>query len=304
MAEAAITVEGLIKRYGPTTAVNGIDLEVRKGEIFGLLGPNGAGKTTTLECLEGIRKADGGRMTVDGCNPQSDGKELRRRLGVQLQSSSLPDAMRAGEAMSLVCAWHGLQPRFDLLRGFGLESSLKKQYHALSTGQKRRLHLALALAGDPAVVVLDEPTDGLDVQGRAQLHDAIRALKSKGITILLATHDMAEAETLCDRLAIMIHGNIAAVGTPAQVTAAGHGETRIIVRTLNGSLLPGLSIGNARFTKASEGYGEWMCSNAAWAVIDLLRKVQAAGDTVEDLRVERPSLEKRFLELVEGGERK
>ncbi len=301
MAEAAIRVQGLIKRYGPTIAVNGIDLEVRKGEIFGLLGPNGAGKTTTLECLEGIRKADRGRMTVDGCNPQSDRKELRRRLGVQLQSSSLPDTIRADEAMALVCAWHGLPPRFDLLRDFGMEASLKKQYHALSTGQKRRLHLALALANDPAVVVLDEPTAGLDVQGRAQLHDAIRALKSQGITILLATHDMAEAETLCDRLAIMIHGNIAAVGTPAQVTATGRGETRIVVRTINGSLLQGCDIGNARFTKASEGYGEWMCSDAAAAVIDLLRKVQAAGDTVADLRVERPSLEERFLELVEGG---
>lgn len=302
MTEAVITVQGLIKRYGNTTAVNGIDFEVRKGEIFGLLGPNGAGKSTTLECLEGMRKSDGGRMMVAGCNPQSDEKELRLRLGVQLQSSSLPDSIRVDEAMSIVCAWHGLPPRMDLLKDLGLVDSLKQQYHALSTGQKRRLHLALALGNHPAVVVLDEPTAGLDVQGRAQLHHAIRTLKLQGITILLATHDMAEAETLCDRLAIMIHGNIAVVGTPAQVTAVGDTETRIMIRTVNGSLLSEHSIGSARFIKASEDYGEWMCRDAATSVIDLLRKVQEFGDTVKDLRVERPSLEERFLELVEGGE--
>ncbi|HEX3011560.1 MAG TPA: ATP-binding cassette domain-containing protein, partial [Syntrophomonadaceae bacterium] len=129
---AVVTVKGLIKRYGSVTAVNGISFSVQKGEIFGLLGPNGAGKTTTLECLEGIRKPDDGRMMIDGCDPESDGRELRKRLGVQLQSSSLPDNIRTSEAMALVCAWHGLSPRIDLLRDFGLEDSLQKQYHTLS----------------------------------------------------------------------------------------------------------------------------------------------------------------------------
>lgn len=241
-------------------------------------------------------------MTVAGCNPQSDGKKLRRRLGVQLQSSSLPDCIRTDEAMSLVCAWHGLPPRIGLLARFGMEASLKKQYRTLSAGQKRRLHLALALAHDPVIVVLDEPTAGLDVQGRAQLHDAVRRLKSDGVTIVLATHDMAEAATLCDRLAIIIQGKIAVVGTPAQVTAAGCTETRITIRTVNGSLLPGRNIGCARFIKASEGYVKWMSPDAALSVTDILREVSMSGDTVEDLRVERPSLEERFLELVERGE--
>jgi ABC-2 type transport system ATP-binding protein len=214
--ETNIRVQGLIKRYGSVTAVDGISFEVDKGEIFGLLGPNGAGKTTTLECLEGIRKPDSGELNIAGCNPQSDRQKLRQRLGVQLQSSSLPENIRVDEAMSLICTYHGMPPRLDLLSKFGLEASLKKQYYTLSTGQKRRLHLALALAHDPVVLILDEPTAGLDVQGRAQLHDAIRSLRANGVTILLATHDMAEAGALCNHLAIVIHGKIAVVGTPEQ----------------------------------------------------------------------------------------
>lgn len=303
MAESAISVQGLIKNYDSIVAVDNISFDVKKGEVFGLLGPNGAGKTTILECLEGMRQSDGGTLSVDGYNPQSDGRHLRQLLGVQLQSSSLPEGIRPGEAMTLICAWHGLSPRFDLLDRFGLDSQDKKQYCEMSTGQKRRLHLALALASDPTVVVLDEPTAGLDVQGRAQLHDAIRELKATGATILLATHDMAEAETLCDRIAIIIRGRIAAIGTPAQITSAGHAETRITLRTKRHCLLPGRDIGSARFLEQEEDYGIWLCRETAAAVMDLLKEVQQLGDSVEDLRVERPSLEERFLELVESGVR-
>lgn len=300
MDEYIVCVQGLIKRYGSITAVNDISFKVKKGEVFGLLGPNGAGKTTTFECLEGIRQPDGGTLSVGGYNPQSDGRQLRKILGVQLQSSSLPDGIRPGEAMALICAWHGLSPRFDLLSRFGLDSQNKKQYREMSTGQKRRLHLALALACDPVVVILDEPTAGLDVQGRAELHDTIRELKANGVSILLATHDMAEAESLCDRIAIIIHGRIAVTGTPAQITSAGHEETRITLRTKRNCLLPGRDIGSARFLKQAEDYGIWLCRDTPAAVMELLTKVQQAGDSVEDLRVERPSLEERFLELIEG----
>jgi len=301
MDEPVVFVQGLIKRYGSIAAVDDISFEVKKGEVFGLLGPNGAGKTTTLECLEGMRQSDGGTLNVDGCNPQSDGRQLRQILGVQLQSSSLPEGIRPREAMALFCAWHGLAPRYDLLSRFGLDSQNKKQYREMSAGQKRRLHLALALASDPTVVVLDEPTAGLDVQGRAQLHDAIRELKATGVTILLATHDMAEAESLCDRIAIIIRGRIAATGTPAQITSAGHSETRITLRTKRNCLLPGRDIGCARFLKQADDYGIWLCSDTAAAVMALLKEVQQSGDSVEDLRVERPSLEERFLELIERG---
>ncbi|MGB9662731.1 MAG: ABC transporter ATP-binding protein [Moorellaceae bacterium] len=301
MSESVISVRGLIKRYGSFVAVNGVSFEVKKGEIFGLLGPNGAGKTTILECLEGIRQPNGGTLSISGHNPHSNGKKLRQILGVQLQSSSLPDGIRPREAMTLVCTWHGMPPRFDLLSRFGLDSQSKKQYREMSTGEKRRLHLALALASNPAVVILDEPTAGLDVQGRAQLHNAIRELKASGVTILLATHDMAEAESLCDRIAIIIRGRIVAIGTPAQITATGQAETRIILRTKRNCLLPGRDIGSARFLKQVENYGIWLCRDAAAGVMELLKEVQQSGDSVEDLRVERPSLEERFLELIEGG---
>lgn len=300
MTDFAVSIKGLVKRYGSFTAVNGIDLEVSRGEIFGILGPNGAGKTTTLECLEGLRKADGGTLRVADCNPQTDERLLRHRLGVQLQSSALPDSIRVGEAISLICSWHGEAARNDLIQKFALEDLLAKKYRELSTGQKRRLHLALALVNHPEVLVLDEPTAGLDVQSRVQLHEEIRSIKSQGITVLLATHDMAEAEALCDRIAIIIHGKIAVCGTPEEVTAAGNRETRIRIRTSRRSLQPGKAAYGAVFVQEHDGYLEWTCQDVAASVSELLDRVQKAGDTVEDLRVERPSLEERFLELVEG----
>lgn len=304
MTESMVSIKGLVKRYGSFTAVNGIDIEVSEGEIFGLLGPNGAGKTTTLECLEGIRKVSSGMLRVAGCNPQKDEKNLRHLLGVQLQTSSLPESILVGEAMSLICTWHGMPERVDLIRKFRLGDLLKKKYKELSTGQKRRLHLALSLVSNPKVMILDEPTAGLDVQSRVQLHEEIRSIKSKGITVLLATHDMAEAEMLCDRIAILIHGKIAICGTPEQVTAVGSKETRIRIRTSKGCLLPGGDIGSAAFVKAKGDYLEWNCSDIVPAVSEILKRVQESDDIVEDLRVERPSLEERFLELVEGAENK
>lgn len=155
---------------------------------------------------------------------------------------------------------------------------------------------------NPEVLILDEATAGLDVQSRAMLHEEMRAIKSQGITVLLATHDMAEAEELCDRIAIMIHGKLAVCGTPEQVTAAGSKATRIRMRTSKGSLLPGNDIGDAKLVKVRDGYLEWNCHDTAASVTEILKRVQEAGDTVEDLRVERPTLEERFLELVEGAD--
>lgn len=302
MSEAVISIQGLVKRYGAFTAVNGLNMEVARGEVFGLLGPNGAGKTTTLECLEGLRRADGGTLRVAGCSPQEDPRGLRRRLGVQLQSSALPDSILAGEAVSLISAWHGRRGKSDLIRRFGVGDFLGKQYRELSTGQKRRLNLVLAMVNDPEVIILDEPTAGLDVQSRAQLHDEIRSIRGQGVTVLLATHDMAEAEELCDRIAILIRGRLAVCGTPEQVTAAGSRRTSIRLRTARGSLLPGGDIDGGAFVRERQGYLEWSSGNIEASVSDLLKKIRQAGDAVEDLRVERPSLEERFLELVEGAE--
>jgi ABC-2 type transport system ATP-binding protein len=300
MESSVVSVNGLVKRYGSFSAVSNLSFEVKPGEVFGLLGPNGAGKTTTLECLEGMRKADAGTLRIAGCDPQGEEQKLRSRLGVQLQSSSLPDSMTVGEAFELFSAWHGVEADAKLAQRFNIVELLPKQFKQLSTGQKRRLQLVLALVNHPQVVILDEPTAGLDVQSRASLHDEIRKLKAEGITVLLATHDMAEAEELCDRIAIVIHGKLAVLGTPQEVTAAGKKETRISLRTRQGSLLPGKNISEAAFVDAKEGYLEWKARNVAAAVMALLQQVQSNGDSVEDLRVERPSLEERFLEMVEG----
>lgn len=300
METSVVSVNGLVKRYGNFNAVSNLSFEVKPGEVFGLLGPNGAGKTTTLECLEGMRKTDAGSLRIAGCDPQSEGQKLRSRLGVQLQSSSLPDSMTVGEAFELFSAWHGVEADPRLAERFNIAELSSKQFKQLSTGQKRRLQLVLALVNHPQVIILDEPTAGLDVQSRASLHAEIRALKAQGITVLLATHDMAEAEELCDRIAIVIHGKLAVLGTPQEVTAAGNKETRISLRTRLGSLLPGKSVGEAVFVESKEGYLEWKARNVAEAVMELLQQVQSNGDSVEDLRVERPSLEERFLEMVEG----
>jgi ABC-2 type transport system ATP-binding protein len=300
MSNSVVTVKDMVKRYDSFTAVDGISFSVGAGEVFGLLGPNGAGKTTTLECLEGIRKVNAGNIDVAGCDPQSQQGQLRDRLGVQLQSSSLPDSIQVSEALALFSSWHGLAFPADLAEKFDIVPLYHKQFKQLSAGQKRRLQLALALVNHPQVVVLDEPTAGLDVQSRASLHEEIRALKEQGITILLATHDMAEAESLCDRIAIIIHGHLVVCGTPQEVTAAGNSETRIKLHTAHDSLLPGQSIGEATFVNCHDGYAEWKARDVAGAVMQILGRVQSAGDTVEDLRVERPTLEERFLELVEG----
>ena len=301
MEHVALSVAGLLKRYQNHTAVNGISFDVRRGEVFGLLGPNGAGKTSPLECIEGMRKYEGGKIIVAGCDAAQGGKALRGKLGVQLQASALPDTIKAAEAMSMICGWHGIKPRLDLIERFGLNPAMKQTYQQMSTGQKRRLNLALAMATNPEVMVLDEPTAGLDVQGRAQLHQAIREVKAQGVTLLLATHDMAEAESLCDRLAILVRGSIVSMGTPAEVTAESLSETRVTIQTRLGSLLPGGDMAGARFAGESEGFLKWMCHDVAETVMTLLQRVKNAGDTVADLRVERPSLEERFLELVEGG---
>ncbi|MGD8998707.1 MAG: ABC transporter ATP-binding protein, partial [Anaerolineae bacterium] len=236
MNKAVIQVRELRKVYGDVVAVDGISFDVEEGEIFGLLGPNGAGKTSTLESLEGLRVPDGGSLQVMGVDPARQSRQLRDVIGVQLQTSGLPDSIRVDEAMRFFCAYHGVAPRYDLLDRFGLTEKRDAQYYQLSAGQKRRLALALAVAHDPPVLLLDEPTAGLDVPSRVALHDMLRELQAAGTTIMLATHDMAEAEEMADRVAILLHGSIVATGTPLALTATGAGLTKVSVRTTGSSL--------------------------------------------------------------------
>lgn len=302
MRDAVLSVQDFRKKYGDFTAVAGISFEVHPGEIFGLLGPNGAGKTSTLECLEGIRTPDGGKLMVLDVDPSRDARKLRNLIGVQLQTSSLPPNMTVDEAMKFFCAYHDIHPRYDLLDRMGLEDKRRSQYHGLSTGQQRRLALALAVAHRPPVVILDEPTAGLDVASRSELHSLMQELKNENIAILLATHDMAEAEKMTDRVAILLKGSIIAAGSPNELTATGSGYTKVSIRTedsllqKNGATFPGVSQRSIR-----EEYAIYFSTDPAPTVTALLDYVRQHNDRLIDLRVERPSLEERFLEITQIG---
>ncbi len=283
----AIEVKNLVKRYGNFTAVHQLSFTAEQGEIFALLGANGAGKTTTLECIEGIRHYNEGRITVNG------------RIGVQLQSSSLPGTITAQEAYKLFCKWNKAKENLPLLEHFGITEFKNKQYKALSTGQKRRLHLAIALINSPDIIFLDEPTAGLDVEGRVSLHNEIRKLKEAGKTIILASHDMAEVESLCDRIAILKEGRLAFLGTAPELTETCFGESRIFLRTRNP--FPLREIKNSKpFKEEQADHNSFtvVTTDIGDALLELLTMMKEMDNDVLDIRIERASLEQRFLEIA------
>ncbi len=299
MSDVLVSVKRFTKRYGETVAVKDVSFEVRRGEIFALLGPNGSGKTSTLECLEGIRRPDGGELSIAGIDPTRHSRRLRNIVGVQLQTSALPAAMTVQEAMVFFSSYHGVSPRGDLVEMLGLSEKRGTQYGKLSVGLQRRLALAIAIAHEPSVLFLDEPTAGLDVQSRADLHAMARRLREKGTTIILATHDMAEAEKLADRAAILLRGQIAAIGSPRQLTASGDRRTRISVSTESGRLLEEQpSFPSAVAQGKSDAYMVYLSEDPGRSVSAILAWLDQAGDPLVDLRVERPTLEERFLEIT------
>ena len=305
MQATAISVRNFRKTYGQLVAVDDISFEVQRGEIFGLLGPNGAGKTSTLECLEGLRPPTAGELRVAGVDPTRQFGQLRHQMGVQLQTSGLPDTISVQEAMRLFCAYHGVAARTDLLETLELGDKQKAQYQELSTGQKRRLALALAVAHEPQVLFLDEPTAGLDVASRVKLHDLMRQLQQKGTTIVLATHDMAEAEEMSDRIAIILKGSLVATGTPLEITASGAALTKITVRTEAGCLAAAQTAFPAvDQSLPKEDYMVYYSTNVGRSVSAVIAYIDAQGDNLIDLRIERPSLEDRFLEITATGSKK
>ncbi len=302
--DAVVSVKDFRKTYGATTAVDGVSFAVERGEIFGLLGPNGAGKTSTLECLEGLRRPSGGSLRILDVDPARSPERLKNVIGVQLQTSGLPASMRVDEAMRFFCAYHGVPPRDDLLQRLGLGDKRRAQYVELSTGQKRRLALALAVAHNPPVIFLDEPTAGLDVATRVELHALMAELQKAGATIILATHDMAEAEKMAQRVAILLKGRIVATGSPRELTATGNGMTKVSVRTENGCLAGGAAAFPAVSQTAQvDDYNVYYSSDPGPTVSAILAYISAQGDRLVDLRVERPTLEERFLEITAGGKR-
>jgi ABC-2 type transport system ATP-binding protein len=219
-----VSVENLKVRYGDTVAVDGISLAIKRGEIFGILGPNGAGKTTTVECIGGLRKPDSGSISVLGLNVAADRDELRERVGVQLQTSELPDKIYVREALELFASFYA-DPRDpdELLALLRLQEKATTRYANLSGGQRQRLSIALALIGRPELAILDELTTGLDPQSRRETWKLIEGIRDEGLTVILVTHFMEEAEYLCDRVALIHHGHVRAIDTPANM-GAGLGQ--------------------------------------------------------------------------------
>lgn len=264
---SAIQVRGLKKRYDSNIVLNGLDFEIEKGETFALLGVNGAGKTTALECIEGLRKYDSGTITVNG------------KMGIQLQSSSLPAHIKPMEAVKLFAKWNKAKIDDAVLNDLGIKGIEKKLYIQLSTGEKRRLHLALALIGNPDIIFLDEPTAGLDVEGRLSLHEQIRKLKSRGKTIVLASHDMTEVETLCDRIAILNNGNIVFCGTASELTDKVEKKYFIHIKT-------------------QQGDNTFETDNIEDTLISLLSELKQKKIHVLDIKVDRGTLEQHFIEMA------
>ena len=228
---AIIDVRNLHKNYGGTVAVDDVSFTVQRGEIFGILGRNGAGKTTTVECVEGLRKPDRGTITVLGLDPQRDHAELTQRVGVQLQESRLPDQLKVAEALELYSSFYrSPADSRALLDQLGLADKARTAFAKLSGGQKQRLSIALALVGNPEVAVLDELTTGLDPQARRDTWDLIEGIRQRGVTIVLVTHFMEEAERLCDRVALIDAGRVVALDTPATLADEVQAEQRIQFR--------------------------------------------------------------------------
>ncbi len=302
---SAVQVHGLVKRYGQVVAVNNISFEVSDGEIFGLLGPNGAGKTTTVECIEGLRAPDEGTIRVLGYDPFREPDAVRERIGVQLQATALPPKIRVREALQLFGSFYRhRRPVSDLLRWARLDELANRLYDTLSGGQKQRLALALALVNDPHLIILDEPTAGLDAHGRRQLHELILKLKAEGKTVLLTTHYIEEAERLCDRVAIMDRGKLIALDTPQNLIAQSGEASRLEVvtdRPLDATLLRQLPAVTNVLTQSTEDGNELV---RLWTV-DLTSTLPALTESLRQrpvtllrLSVFRPTLEDVFIRLT------
>ncbi len=297
-----VQVEKLRKVYGKTVAVDEVSFEVREGEIFGMVGPNGAGKTTTIECLEGLRKPDQGTVRVLGMDPQRDSQALRLHTGMQLQQSNLPDRMKVWEALDLYASFYPKAADWKaLMSQLGLDEKRNAAFAKLSGGQKQRLFVALALLPDPQLVFLDELTTGLDPQARHTIWDLVSDVRSRGKTVLLTTHFMEEAERLCDRVAILDHGCIVALDTPAALIRSLRAEERVIF-TLEGVLPAG-------FEKALSGavrvevQGERVVIEAKNGrqvplVSEVVNLLTRQAVQFHDLHTEQPSLEDVFLSLT------
>ena len=288
------------KRYGPVEALRGVSFEIKKGEVFGLLGPNGAGKTTTIEILEGLRRADGGEVRVCGLDPFRQSRELKERIGAQLQATVLPDKIRVEEALRLYSGFYRRSvPSEMLLDQFGLIDKRRALYETLSGGQKQRLALALALVNDPELVLLDEPTVGLDAQVRREIYSLVERLHAEGRTLLLTTHYIEEAERLCDRVAIVDHGMVVALGTPRELINQSGQGSHLEAKFARPATIDRLKqLDGVRNCEEFGGGYLIQAEPIAKAVVSLVLFLESDGNELVDLHIAQPSLEDVFVKMT------
>ena len=299
MPTGGVTIRGLTKAYGRTTAVAGVDLDAPPARITGLLGRNGAGKTTTLECLLGLRTPDAGSIHVAGVDARADPTAAKRLVGAQLQATALQDKLTPREAVRFFASFYPAAVKPDaLLERFDLTPVAARPVGTLSRGQQQRLALALAFVGDPPVLVLDEPTAGLDPHARRQLHDAIAGLRADGRTVLMSTHDIAEAERLCDHVVVIDAGRAVAAGTPAELVAAGGSSPTVVVRTV--PPLPEPAVASVAVSRAELVGDAWHLTtgDVAHCLETVAASARRGGAELVDVSVRRPSLEEAFLRLT------
>ncbi|KOS69761.1 ABC transporter ATP-binding protein [Lysinibacillus contaminans] len=265
--------------------LNGISFAIQRGEIFALIGTNGAGKTTTIECMEGLRKYNG---TI----------ETHGKIGVQLQTASLPPNIKVIEAIKLITKWHSTTIDMALVQRLNVDLILNKKYKELSTGQKRRLHLVMAMIGDPDILFLDEPTAGLDVEGRVALHAEIKELKKRGKTVVMSSHDMAEVEELCDRLAILKNGDIGFIGTVYELTKKNQDKYRVHIKLANP--LEMVDLVSCSYIGEQQGYQIFETNKLEDGLYELTTLLREQNNSMQDLKIEHTSLEQSFMHIAKG----
>lgn len=298
--EKVLVVDGLKKHYGKVKAVDGISFEISRGEVYGFLGPNGAGKTTTLEIIEGLRKAQSGKISIFGLDSSKEQQKIKEKFGIALQATSLDRKVKVGEALKLFASFYKNQTDFDeLIELVSLRDKEKALYETLSGGQKQRLAVALALVNDPDLVFLDEPTTGLDPQARHNLWDIILKMRDMKKTIILTTHYMEEAEKLCDRVAIIDHGKIIAEGAPSELISKLNLSSSIDFKTadkIKPELLEKLKGVKHVFVQNSDYL---IHSNRLQdTLMALLTLINKHCWVIEELNITRATLEDVFLELT------
>ena len=292
-----VQVEGLHKQYQQVKAVDGIDFQIMRGEIFGIVGPNGAGKTTTVECIEGLRIPDRGKVRVLGLDPLKDREQLRQKIGIQLQEGRLPDRMKVWEAMDLFSAFRATPSDWrQLLADLGLADKAQAHFETLSGGQKQRLFVALSLVGNPQVVFFDELSTGLDPQARRASWDLVHKVRDGGKTVVLVTHFMDEAEHLCDRVAILDHGRVLALDTPDNLIKSVYPSAMKVSFQLDGDADPAFlaqwgKVERSGRTVTVLGYSEGF-------IVEVVSRLVSSGTSFRQLTVDRFSLEDVFLHLT------